>query len=93
VIINLPGQSDLLTFNGTANQVASLQISNSTFPNCASMVVSILQNGTSLFSNSMMCGSSGSMTLGTLPANGPYTLEIAPTQGGTGSASVTLTLQ
>jgi surface antigen len=92
VAISIPGQSDSLTFTGTAGQYASLQLSNSSFGCCAS--VSILNpDGSTLISNYT---GSASLALGpvALPVTGTYSLVIAPYSGNliTGSASVTLWL-
>jgi len=93
VTINTPGQKAELPFSGVQNQLASVSISNSTFPGCASMVVNILNpNGSLLNSNSMMCYSAKFLNLVTLPATGNYTLVITPSHGGTGSAVVALSL-
>jgi hypothetical protein len=95
VTISTPGQDAQLTFSGTERQLASVQVSNSTFPGCAGVYASIYEpgNGSPLASGGA-CPGSGSTFLGpvALPATGPYTLEIAPVNGSTGSADVALFL-
>jgi len=97
--INILGQEDLLTFSGTAGQLASVQLSNYNFTGIGflpSVGISILNpDGTTLVST-WMCGA---LNLGcnlflnpvTLPTTGTYTLVIAP-GAGTGSGTVLLTL-
>jgi RHS repeat-associated protein len=97
VTINIPGQEDLLTFNGTAGQLASVQLNNSTFSSWFSEVnVSILApNGSTLVSGTLgtntEIGFSPILGPTTLPVTGTYTIVIAP-NGATGSATVTLWL-
>ena len=98
ITINTPGQDAQLTFTGNANQLASVQLSNSTFPGgCWSVFVSILApDGSNLvpgYSGGMCGQGSFSVNPVTLPTNDTYTLVIAPYNGGTGSTNVTLTLQ
>lgn len=94
VIINTPGQNSQLSFSGTAGQSASVHLSNSTFPGCYSIWAAILNPGGSQLSTTQFCGQgSFSMNPVTLPTTGTYTLVIGPENGGTGSASVSLTLQ
>ena len=95
--INILGQEDLLTFSGTAGQLASVQLSNYNFTGIGflpSVGISILNpDGTTLVST-WMCGA---LNLGcnlflnpvTLPTTGTYTLVIAP-GAGTGSGTVLL---
>ncbi|HEY1254123.1 MAG TPA: hypothetical protein VGF01_05035 [Terracidiphilus sp.] len=91
--VDTPGESASLTFTGTAGQLASLQISNSTFPGCWSVNVSLVSpDGTTLGSSGNGCSSSWLMNPVTLPISGTYTILITPSGGGTGSASVNLWL-
>jgi RHS repeat-associated protein len=92
VTINIPGQEDLLTFSGTAGQLASAQISNATFPGCSSIWFYILNPDGSTLATQNVCGSSAFLNPVILPSTGTYTLMIAPvgSQGGTGSATATL---
>ena len=93
VAINTPGQSASLTFSGTAGQLASLQLSNSTFPGCWSVNVSLVSpDGSTLGSSGNGCSSSWFQNPVTLPISGTYTILIVPSNGGTGSASVNLWL-
>jgi hypothetical protein len=93
VSINIPGQSASLTFAGTAGQLASVQISNSTFPGCWSVNVSLVSpDGSTLGSSGNGCSSSWFQNPVTLPISGTYTILIMPSNGGTGSASVNLWL-
>jgi hypothetical protein len=94
-ITNTPGQDDQLTFSGNQGQQVTAQITNSTFSvGCYALIVSILNpDGSTLGSNGTCF--TGSLTLGpiTLTQTGTHTLVVAPQSGGTGSASVSLTLQ
>ena len=98
VTINIPGQAELLTFSGTAGQVASAQLSNYTFGGgYGGAIVSILNPDGSTLTSASMCGNVvGGCNLFlnqiTLPQTGTYTLEIAPTNGATGSATASLWL-
>ena len=98
--INILGQEDLLTFSGTAGQLANVQLSNYNFTGIGFLPgvgISILNpDGTTLVTT-WMCGP---LNLGcwhsqgpvSLPTTGTYTLVIAPPTGGTGSGTVLLTL-
>ena len=93
VTIDTSGQQAMYSFSGAAGQLASVQLSNVTFPlNCynAPLMVSILNpDGSTLSSVNMSCGSLYLSPV-TLPTTGTYTLVINPTTGGTGSATVAL---
>ena len=99
VTINTSGQNAQFTFNGTAGQLASVQLSNFNFTGIGGITVnvSILNpNSTTLVSTSM-CGSliqgcSLFQNPVTLPTTGTYTLVVAPQNGATGSATVSLWL-
>jgi YD repeat-containing protein len=94
VVVNTPGQSAQMEFNGTAGQLVSVQLSNSTFPGtCYSVIVSILAPGGSSLGSTDFCGQ-GTLFMNPipLPTTGTYTLVIAPYNGGTGSATVALSL-
>jgi len=88
---NTPGQDAQLTFTGSAQQLASVMLTNFNFPPEAYVNVSILSGSTTLVSNTMWAGN---QFLGpiTLPTAGPYTLVVAPDGGITGSTSVALSL-
>ncbi len=95
IAINIPGQAALLTFSGVASQIASVQISNSTFPNeyfGETTNISILNPGGSILYSGVIGVGSGSISPVTLPATGTYTLVFAPMDGGIGSATALLTL-
>jgi len=95
VTINIPGQNAQLTFNGTAGQLASVQLNISTFSSWFSEVnVSILSpDGSTLVSGTLgtntELGFSPILGPTTLPVTGTYTIVIAP-NGATGSATVSL---
>ncbi len=92
--INSPGQQGKLTFSGTAGQLASVLINNSTFPNnCAFalMGVSILNPDGSTLTSANLCANLFLAPV-SLPSTGTYALVIAPGSGGTGSATVLLSL-
>jgi hypothetical protein len=93
VTINTPGQSDSLNFNGTAGQLASVQLSNSTFGYCLAASI-INPDGTTLTSTNTG-GTSLVLTPVALQATGTYTLVLSSCSGYTvnGSATVILTLQ
>jgi hypothetical protein len=90
--IDTAGQQASLIFNGGAEQLAFVQLTNSTFPgcwNCYDETVSILKpDGSVLTSNSGLT----SVLVGpdTLPVTGPYSVQVTPTAGGTGSANLSL---
>jgi RHS repeat-associated protein len=98
VTINIPGQDENLTFSGTAGQLASVQLSNFNFGGGTNGVnVSILNPDGSTLTSTSMCGTllyGCSLLLNpvTLPTTGTYTLVIAPVNGYTGGATVTLWL-
>jgi RHS repeat-associated protein len=90
---NIPGQDDQLSFSGTAGQVASVALSNSTFDQyCSGGNFIILNPDGSTLTNQGICNGNaiGSVTL---PATGTYTLVVSPGNGTSiGSATVLLTL-
>jgi len=92
VTISTPGQSAELTFHGSAGQLASVQLANSTFSGCYSVVVNILNPDGSTLASTPTCSKTLFMSATTLPTTGLYTLVIAPQNGGTGSAVATLWL-
>jgi YD repeat-containing protein len=89
--VSTPGQSVLYTFAGTVGQFASVQITNNNFTAC-NLNISILNPNGSTLASTGLCGSSGILNSVALPTNGTYTLLVAPQNGGTGSANVTLSL-
>ncbi|MGB9146788.1 MAG: hypothetical protein WCC14_13260, partial [Acidobacteriaceae bacterium] len=97
--ISIPGQDSQLTFSGTEGQSATVSLANATFPSnipgsCTSVTVSILNPDGSTLQSTNLCGPGNLSTNPvSLPSTGTYTLVTAPADGGTGSTSVTLTLQ
>lgn len=87
--INIPGQSIQLSFIGTTGQSATAQLSNSTF--CSGLTI-LNPDGSTLTSGSN-CAGTYSIGPVTLPSSGAFTLVITAGNGGTGTASITLTLQ
>jgi hypothetical protein len=99
VTINDGGQEELLTFNGTAGEEATVNLSNFTFSNggWSTLNVSILNpDGSTLLSTSVCPylneGCNLFVNAVTLPTTGTYTLVIAPPNGETGGVLVTLEL-
>jgi hypothetical protein len=93
VAINLPtpGQNATFTFSGTSGDQRTIAITNSTFPGCSSIFVSLLRpNGTQL---SIKGTCTTSLTLGplTLDATGTWTISVNPPGAGTGTATMKLT--
>jgi YD repeat-containing protein len=92
VTIGTLGQSESLTFTGTAGQSASVQVN--AYWSCCEAVTILNPDGTILTSNNT---GGGSLNLGpvALPATGTYSLVFSPYQGNltTGSGSATLALQ
>jgi YD repeat-containing protein len=84
-----PGQTATIPFNGAAGQLASVLLTNSTFPGCNSAVISILNPDGSTLTSGAMCGEgSYFLTPVTLPTNGTYTVVITPQNGVVGIATV-----
>ena len=94
--ISIPGQEQLLTFSGTAGQLASVLLTNFSFSQNASVNVSILNpDGTTLVSTGMYAAWWATKLFQnpvTLPTTGIYSLVVAPQYGFTGSTTVTLQL-
>jgi YD repeat-containing protein len=93
VSINIPGQEALLTFSGTAGQVASVVLNDSTFTGGGNNVAvrilnpdgSTLLSGTTQYQGSFIFGPA------TLPSTGNYTIVISPGIN-SGGANVLLSL-
>jgi hypothetical protein len=80
-----PGQNASVTFNGTANQRISIQISN-TF---SLALLSILKpDGSTLVGNRYISSGNGFIDATTLPTTGTYTMRIDPNGASTGAATV-----
>jgi len=89
--LNTPGQAEMLTFNGTAGQLASVQVSNSTF-SCDNAQISIQSPDGATLGSRPACGTSFLLNPVTLPVTGNYTVVVAPSNGATGTANLTLSL-
>ncbi|MGC2163557.1 MAG: hypothetical protein WA634_16735 [Silvibacterium sp.] len=94
VRIDVPGQSAFLHFAGEAGQLASVQVSESSFSGgCNSLVMVVVgPNGSNLTSHGV-CGQD-QFILGPidLPVSGIYSVKIGPTKRITGDAQITLFL-
>ena len=93
VNISTPGQSDLLTFSGTAGQLASIEFNNDTFNvGCSSQAIKVLNpDGSTLYSNTY-CGGNFVIDALSLPTTGTYTIVFTPLRTATGSANAELTI-
>jgi YD repeat-containing protein len=85
--INIPGQNVQMAFLGTAGQLISVQLSNSTF--CSQ--VSVLNPDGSTLMSGGNCSSNIFVGPATLPSSGAFTVVIGA-GGATGSANVLLSL-
>jgi hypothetical protein len=92
VTINIPGQNAQFPFSGTAGEEVNLQVTGSTFPGCLALALSILKPDGTQLASGYVCGATGGIPFVTLPAAGTYTAVIAPQNGGTGSDTVTLSV-
>jgi hypothetical protein len=80
-----PGQNARVTFNGSANERISVQLS-STF---SMALLSILKpDGSALVANRFISAGTGFIDATTLPAAGTYTMKIDPNGVSTGTATV-----
>jgi hypothetical protein len=87
------GQNALYTFSGVTGQSASVSTTGSTYTGCNAVVISILKpDGTNLGLSGICNNSSGSLGPLSLPSAGTYTVKVDPQGAGTGSATVTMTL-
>jgi hypothetical protein len=88
----VPGQNAVATFAGVAGQRVSLSVSFGAGLNTSSCNYLSIQNpdGTPLFSETSVCGSSYFTHALTLPAAGVYVITVTP--GGLNVGSATLTL-
>jgi YD repeat-containing protein len=85
------GQNARYTFNGTAGQQVSMNMSGSTYTGCNAVVVSILKpDGTTLGSTGLCNTATGFLDSQTLPVTGTYTVLVNP--AGTTTGSITLLL-
>lgn len=94
VSIPTPGQEALLSFNGTAGQMISLELANSNFTGGFDQVsISILNpGGSTLASGSASYNANYLLGPSALPSTGTYTIVIAPTATNTGSTTLLLSL-
>jgi RHS repeat-associated protein len=92
VTINTPGQGALLTFLGGAGQAESVQVSNSTYPGCYGLSVSILNPNGSTLTSYGTCPGDTTIPFVTLPVAGIYTMVVNPGSGGTGTGTILLVL-
>ena len=93
VIINFPGQEELLTFSGIAGQVATTSLSNATFSGDSDCAwIRFINPDDSILINQNICSGSTTENV-TLPTTGTYTLIVFPgnNNGSIGSATVLLT--
>jgi YD repeat-containing protein len=83
------GQNALYTFNGTAGQQISMNLTGNTYTGCNAVVVSILQpSGATVGSAGACTSGTGFMDSVTLPVTGTYTLLVNPQGTTTGSVTV-----
>ena len=85
-----PGQRAIYSFSGTAGQVVSLAMTNSTYSGDCPNVSIRNPNGTTLASTTICGGSSSSLSNETLPTTGTYTVLVNPGVA-TGGYTYTLT--
>jgi len=85
-----PGQRAIYSFSGTAGQVVSLAVTNSTYSGDCPNVSIRNPNGTTLASTTICGGSSSSLSNETLPTTGTYTVLVNPGVA-TGGYTYTLT--
>ncbi len=92
VSLTTPGQNARLTFSGTAGQVVSAWLTNSTFSgSCFTHRLSILKPDNTELTGVNTCGSGDAfLDAVTLPVAGTYTLLLNPYGAYTGSATLTL---
>jgi hypothetical protein len=92
VAISAPGQNAALTFNATAAQQATVNISNNS---AGAVTVTLLKpepDGTyTALTSTTASGSSFSLTTQTLPVTGVYKISIDPSGPNTGTMNVNVT--
>jgi hypothetical protein len=95
VSITTPGQNAVLTFSGTAGQQVNVWLLSSTIPgSCYSLTLSVLKPDGSTLKSAQMCGQGNfGFSFLTLPVTGTYSVVIAPTNSGTGTATVMLSTE
>jgi len=87
-----PGQNALFTFSANAGQQGSVSTTNSTYPGCTAVTVSVLKPDGSTLGSGGYCGTSGLLSALTFPVTGTYTVVLNPQATGTGSATLLLSI-
>jgi hypothetical protein len=85
-----PGQNVTLTFNGTAGQRVSLELSNSTFSGCIAVNDRIKKPDGTTLTYVDLCSASGFLEPITLPVTGSYSILIDPIGATVGSQTLSL---
>jgi len=98
VTLTAPGQGAALTFSGTAGQILSLAVTNSSLPSGECKTQILNPDGTVMLpaSSSPTCFAAANQVLPSLSQTGTYTIQIIAVQNGANVASVpvgSLTLQ
>jgi hypothetical protein len=88
VSVSTPGQNARVTFNGTAGQRVSLQLSSVSFT--LSFVSILKPDGSALVANRYVGTSGAFIDTMTLPVAGAYAITVDPQNSATGSATLTL---
>jgi YD repeat-containing protein len=86
------GQNARYTFSGTAGQQVSVNVTNSTYSGCLSLIVRVLNPDGSTLGSTGTCGSTVFVDSLTLGSTGTYTVVVDPQGTITGSATVLLTV-
>ena len=87
---NYPGQTDSLTFSGTANQIISITFSNGSYPSYDEHL-NLLDPSSSQIASVWVNGSGTVVSSSTLSTTGTYTLQLVPSGWDTGHVTVNLT--
>jgi hypothetical protein len=87
--LSTPGQLASYTFDGSAGQIVTAMLSNSTIHGCWTSLTILKPDQTRLDSVNT-CGASALLAHRTLPADGTYTLTVNPAGVSTGRATLTL---
>jgi uncharacterized protein YhfF len=82
------GQNARYTFSGPQAQQISVSVTNSSYPGCIALNVSILKPGGATQASGATCGSTLFIDSTTLATTGTYTLVVDPGGTSTGSATV-----
>jgi YD repeat-containing protein len=84
------GQNARYLFTGVAGKQVSVSVTNSTYPGCFALTVSVLNPDSTTLGSASTCGSTDFLDSLTLHANGTYTVLISPGGASGGSATVLL---